>query len=264
LARRSRRSVLEDLMDLPWWVSVAVAAIIYGLLRFAVPAYSSGHALAGALAQAAAQHAWLFGGLFLIPAPIAAFRQYRRKKLFDAQADLASIRGLSWQEFEKLIAEWFHRIGYTVSEQGGSSADGGIDLIATGPHEKILVQCKHWRDRMVGVAIVRELYGVMTAEAASGGALVTSGSFSDDAIAFAAGKSIQLIDGRKLEQLVLSIKNTHDAQATSSTAATEPSMSCPTCGAPMVMRLAKQGARAGSRFWGCTRFPACRGIRQLA
>lgn len=35
---------------------------------------------------------------------------------------------------------------------------------------------------------------------------------------------------------------------------------CPKCGAPMVVRTARRGARAGKQFFGCTRFPKCRGI----
>jgi hypothetical protein len=35
---------------------------------------------------------------------------------------------------------------------------------------------------------------------------------------------------------------------------------CPKCGNVMVMRTAKSGANAGSRFWGCPNFPACRSM----
>jgi restriction system protein len=38
---------------------------------------------------------------------------------------------------------------------------------------------------------------------------------------------------------------------------------CPKCGRPMVLREAKQGARAGQAFWGCSGFPKCRGVRAL-
>jgi hypothetical protein len=34
---------------------------------------------------------------------------------------------------------------------------------------------------------------------------------------------------------------------------------CRSCGAPMVLRLARRGRSAGSQFWGCSRFPECRG-----
>ena len=36
---------------------------------------------------------------------------------------------------------------------------------------------------------------------------------------------------------------------------------CPVCGAAMVRRVAKKGSSAGEAFWGCTRFPQCRGTR---
>ena len=41
-------------------------------------------------------------------------------------------------------------------------------------------------------------------------------------------------------------------------AATEPC--CPRCSSPMVRRVAKSGENAGNEFWGCTKFPACRGM----
>ncbi len=39
---------------------------------------------------------------------------------------------------------------------------------------------------------------------------------------------------------------------------------CPKCSETMVRRTAQQGPRAGEPFWGCSRFPECRGIKPLA
>lgn len=36
---------------------------------------------------------------------------------------------------------------------------------------------------------------------------------------------------------------------------------CPRCGGTMVRRLARRGRRGGSMFWGCSRYPTCRGTR---
>jgi restriction system protein len=44
---------------------------------------------------------------------------------------------------------------------------------------------------------------------------------------------------------------------------TTPAPSCPDCGKGMVLRTARKGARAGSRFWGCAGYPECRGTRQV-
>ncbi|MGA2069424.1 MAG: four helix bundle suffix domain-containing protein [Thermoguttaceae bacterium] len=38
---------------------------------------------------------------------------------------------------------------------------------------------------------------------------------------------------------------------------------CPVCGKLMALRTARQGKRAGSQFWGCTAYPACKGSRPL-
>jgi restriction system protein len=36
---------------------------------------------------------------------------------------------------------------------------------------------------------------------------------------------------------------------------------CPVCGGSMVLRTAQKGSKAGSRFWGCSSYPACKGTR---
>jgi hypothetical protein len=38
---------------------------------------------------------------------------------------------------------------------------------------------------------------------------------------------------------------------------------CPKCGEPMVKRIGTAGAHAGQVFWGCARFPACRGMQSV-
>jgi ssDNA-binding Zn-finger/Zn-ribbon topoisomerase 1 len=35
---------------------------------------------------------------------------------------------------------------------------------------------------------------------------------------------------------------------------------CPRCNSPMVLRTARKGRHAGSRFWGCHRYPLCKGV----
>lgn len=40
---------------------------------------------------------------------------------------------------------------------------------------------------------------------------------------------------------------------------TEGKKKCPKCGAPMKLKLAKNGPNAGNEFWGCSRWPGCRG-----
>lgn len=39
--------------------------------------------------------------------------------------------------------------------------------------------------------------------------------------------------------------------------------SCPRCNSQMVMRVARRGRYAGNSFWGCSRYPRCKGIRNI-
>ncbi|WP_269325479.1 topoisomerase DNA-binding C4 zinc finger domain-containing protein [Pseudomonas sp. Leaf59] len=36
---------------------------------------------------------------------------------------------------------------------------------------------------------------------------------------------------------------------------------CPSCGALMIRRTARKGKHAGRQFWGCSKFPVCKGTR---
>jgi restriction system protein len=191
---------------------------------------------------------------------------------------------MTWREFEMLVGEGFRMQGYRVVETGGGGADGGVDLVLTKPgkndSEKFLVQCKQWRAFKVGVDVVRELYGVMAARGATGGFVVTSGRFTAEAISFASGRNVNLVDGPKLHALIRQAQsgiNRSPARSTSNfSAATGPAASpnqaqvqeqaanCPLCSKPMVRRTAKRGAHVGSEFWGCSGYPACRGTRPIA
>jgi ssDNA-binding Zn-finger/Zn-ribbon topoisomerase 1 len=39
---------------------------------------------------------------------------------------------------------------------------------------------------------------------------------------------------------------------------------CPKCGIQMVLRTAQRGPAAGSQFWGCSNYPTCKMIKNLA
>ena len=106
-------------------------------------------------------------------------------------------------QFEQLVGEGFRLQGYTVTETGGVGVgDGGVDLVLRRGTETFLVQCKQWRAFKIGVDVVRELFGVMAAKGAAGGFVVTSGTFTADATAFASGRNVILINGTKLHEMI--------------------------------------------------------------
>jgi DNA-binding helix-hairpin-helix protein with protein kinase domain len=51
------------------------------------------------------------------------------------------------------------------------------------------------------------------------------------------------------------------AQARAAGTRAQSSVTCPRCGSPMVRRIAKHRGAAGQQFWGCSRYPLCKGMR---
>lgn len=273
-----RKGGLTDLLELasklPWKVSVGLAPVSFVILRLIAKAFAH-PAPVGNLSDMGSVvirgYAYVFAAIFQYVLPIAllagsavAFaRRHRAKALLNGvrSKGTTNIGGLSWRDFERVVGEGFRRRGFQVVERGGAAPDGGIDLVLTRGKERFLVQCKHWRAQQVGVSVVRELYGVMAAEGAAGGYVVTSGTFTKDARQFAAGRNVELIDGQGLDALLrdggaaeFDLKlGTPEAHA--SKIATP---MCPRCKSPMVMRTAKKGRNVGSSFWGCAQYPRCR------
>lgn len=287
MARR-KSSTFEDAVDLvamlPWWAGVVIAVVSHLLLRGVANSPADNPAAIGHMGLFVATNLYrTFAtiGQYLIPfmALLGAFASFlgRRKRqglVAKAQAHSGggnagdALNGMSWQEFEQLVGEAFRRQGYTVNETGGSQADGGVDLVLRRDGERHLVQCKQWRAYRVGVGVVRELYGVMAAEGAAGGYVVTSGTFTDEAKLFAQGRNVELIEGPALMRLIQRARAQHgvrnDDSATGVRPArgdAEPEPTCAACGAAMVLRTAQKGAKAGHKFWGCSSFPSCRSTK---
>jgi restriction system protein len=121
------------------------------------------------------------------------------------------------------------------------------------------VQCKHWRERRVGVKPIRELYGMMIGEQATGALFITSGGFTAEATSFAQNKPIGLIDGPALLELVQAVQ---PATAVANQAF-EDAPTCHVCSRPMVQRVARSGFHRKEAFWGCSGAPHCKGNRPL-
>jgi restriction system protein len=215
---------------------------------------------------------------FIIPAgllfaALASFLKRSRAHALLIQAQLAleaAISSMSWGQFERLIGESFRCRGYEVIETAGGGRDGGVDLLLAKDGKSFLVQCKHWRTRSVGVTTLRELTGVIAARHAAGGFVITSVQFTPEATRFARSCGIELIDGGRLASLLseLELKPLHrgapppSGKTIATPLATEIDI-CPECGSAMTRRTAKRGQFTGQDFLGCTRYPTCRGVRQI-
>jgi restriction system protein len=182
----------------------------------------------------------------------------------DEQTSLEKLRETGWKDFEYLVAEAFRRQDYDVDYSLGRGADGGVDLTLRRDGRTSLVQCKQWKVFSIGAPVIREMFGLMTAEKADEAIIVTTGKFTRDAQDFAAGKPIRLVDGPQLLALVQSVQARSNLDTVSSEKPADTRVpDCPECGKPMVLRTARRGSSAGTEFWGCSAYPACKGTRTM-
>jgi restriction system protein len=284
---KKKSSPIEDLFEivtmLPWWIGVASAIGLYfGLHLYATsagPVTPTSGQVSGVVTHTifrtlAGVFQYILPLICLVGAGVSFWKKSQRKSLVAKVTEssaASSLDGMSWREFEILVGEAFRQRGYQVIDLGGTGPDGGVDLVLSKGTEKILVQCKQWKAFKVGVDIVRELYGVMAAKGAAGGFVVTSGTFTADAIEFCKGRNVTLIAGEMLFEMLKSAK-TDLKQSTNPKVRAGPAVgstkepansACPLCGSPMVKREAKRGSNVGNVFWGCSTYPKCRGTAPI-
>lgn len=295
MSRKRRTSPFEDLIEiaslLPYWVSLIISLVFYLFFHSFATADAQPVIQSGSIMP---QNMWgmmfrtfsvflqyIVPGAFLVGAMMSGFKAFRGKQLAKQYTEHESSSELqepsqtrsgssqktskptdvmSWQQFELLVGEAFRQSGYRVIDGGDTGADGGVDVHLSKDGKKYFVQCKHWKTRKVGVAIVRELYGVIAGAGVKGGFVVTSGDFTEEAKAFAKGKQLGLINGTKLDKMIRSAQKTMPESALRETQSAPQTPSCPKCASVMVKRKARQGTRKGQEFWGCSSFPKCRGV----
>ena len=181
---RKNTSFADLLVEAPWWVSVVTAIITYLGMAYLLPTIQTENQIINLLLQGLAIPGPYFAFFILLIAPFSFFNSRRKAKQLDAQKNIETIRKMHWRNFEELVAEAYRRRGYKVIE-GGFGPDGGVDLEIRKNDEYVIVQCKQWRAQKVGVSIVREMYGVLSASNADRITIASSGKFTQQAFDFA-------------------------------------------------------------------------------
>jgi restriction system protein len=277
---RQKTSPLEDLIlvvsKLPWWISVLLALLSYLVLHIIAsrpaltisnPSQMGDAVVRGFMSTLAMFGQYIIPLIFGAAALVSVIISIKQKKLYyrvESRVDVAALNEMSWEDFERLVGEYYERNGFQVTREGSNGPDGGVDLVLRKNGETHLVQCKQWKAYKVGVQPVREFYGVMAARGAAGGYFVTSGVYTEAAQEFAQGLNVDLIDGSKLRNMI----DTARKKPSASTIKDESRQAtiiplCPKCGAEMKKRVGRLGSTAGKEFWGCIAFPKCNGTRPL-
>jgi restriction system protein len=235
--------------------------VAYVGLRWILPAFAGQDKLVQAVVTSLSPLAPFAALLFGMMAVASALFGAKRRRLVDGQQSLETLRATPWKDFEYLVAEAYRRRGFTVDYSLSKGSDGGVDLVLQKDGRKSLVQCKHWKSFQVGRPELQKMFGIMTAEGADEAIIVTSGRFTDGAREFANGKPIHLLDGPHLLDLVRSVQTGRQNRSNPEPEPAQAPISpqCPRCGKEMILRTARRGNQAGSKFWGCQSYPSCKG-----
>src|ERR1044072_358765 len=95
---RRKNSWADNLVLAPWWVSAALALLVFIMLLSVLPATIANGALVLGITF-----------MLLMISALSAFRSLRTKSLVGAQTSVDSLRDLSWKRFEDVLAEAYRR-----------------------------------------------------------------------------------------------------------------------------------------------------------
>jgi restriction system protein len=184
-----KNSAFALLLRARWWVSVLIAAFV-ALVGYAV--LPAPYRLFGAMTS---MPFWIVGAM-------AAWRQARAPNPAYIEHRLQVFRALSWQAFSAGVEQALLRDGFVVTRLEQAAADFSI----VSGDRKGLVACRRWKAPTTGVEPLRELHQAVVAEGGHECIYMTTGSFTSNAIEFAADKKIRLVHDAALVQLLREIK----------------------------------------------------------
>lgn len=195
---------LPYLTGKPWWVSVLIDAAFFLVFRYVIPNLPVDY---GPLELAIDRIFPIFSWaalVLLLPACLSIIRRTGGDGLLANTKTRQALNAMDWQAFEELIEPYYRNLSYNVQRQLERGPDGGVDVRITNDRgERVLVQCKQYRDRKVDVSTVRELMGIVYAERATSGIVITTTTaFTNEAREFSESVPIELIDGDRLGHLL--------------------------------------------------------------
>ena len=180
--RMHDNSLFAVLLRSPWWVAGLVAAGAFGATRVFLPA----------------EFAVFAAAPFAVIAIYVAWKQVRAPSGRRIAATLERLRAMSWDEFAQAMEKGFSRDGYAVKRLGGKGAD--FELVKEA--RSTLLACKRWKATRTGIEPLRELDEARRAGEAAGCIYVATGEVTAQARAFAAERSIQVLEGAELARSV--------------------------------------------------------------
>jgi len=140
------------------------------------------------------------------PLPINQYAPHvhQPRSLLSGSALASSVQHLSGPEFEHWVKDRLEEMGWQQLRVMGGRGDRGVDIRGVYHGKKCIVQCKHYRGRLVPPGEVRALVGTRNIQRAQRAYLVTSGKFGYQCFHEVNNKPVELWD---LETLATHLNN---------------------------------------------------------
>jgi restriction system protein len=126
-----------------------------------------------------------------------------RYRVLKNSSEVSELKGLAFEEY---LAQLFHDLGYKTTKTT-ASGDFGADVLLHDGDRKIVVQAKQYTSS-VGFEAVKEAYFALGYYAADEAWVVTTSSFTHQAINAAEKTGVKLISGSELDVLIARARNT--------------------------------------------------------
>jgi restriction endonuclease Mrr len=115
---------------------------------------------------------------------------------------IAQIHHLEPQQFEKLLARLYYKLGYTVTRCSHTDLDTNIDLIIHKNGELCAVQCKYWKNWSLGVRPLHDFVDDLHTSGIPSGIVITLNGYTAAAKRLADEHRIQFIDEFALAKML--------------------------------------------------------------
>lgn len=182
--KMSENSLFAILLRKPWWISIAIAAVVSLAASMLFP-------------RAYAVYGVSAGFPFLVIGVIAAVRQWRAPGAALVAHTLESVTAMSWRDFANAIEAAYRRDGYEVKRR-----EGGADFEIAKDGRKTVVSGKRWKAANTGVEPLRELAAAAESCGAHDKFYITVGQLSDNARRYADEQGIRVLREAALAELL--------------------------------------------------------------
>jgi restriction system protein len=168
--KMAEKSLFATLLRSPWWVSMAVAAVLALVVAALLPAE---YRIVGVLSVTP----------FVVIGALAAWRQRGRPSAAQVTQTVAAVSVLTWPQFAALLEQAFKRDGYTV-QRGHTDA---FDFALERNGRTTLAAARRWKSARTGLEALRALQAARDGrDDAPHALLISLGELTDSARRFAA------------------------------------------------------------------------------